>query len=180
MKALEKAAKDRGETTQPTPAAVVPAAPGAAASGNAAPGSAPIPRASTTPAMELALEPLAADTPEPERKPAPATVAKAEPKTRTVDQARAAAVLQASATAAPPSCQQRKTPETRRHLRHPGRYCGNRLRHLRLPADYQSRIVHPSGAAARPASTGTDTGTSAVDTSAPHDRETGRRETRRC
>jgi Tfp pilus assembly protein PilF len=97
MKALEKAAKDRGETTQPTPAAV----PGAATPGNVIPGTAPIPRTATAPAMELALEPLAADTPEPERKPAPATAARAEPRSKSTDQARAATVLQASVTAAP-------------------------------------------------------------------------------
>ena len=98
MKALEKAAKDRGETAQVTPPP-----------GTAAPASAPAPRTAATAAaasasskMELALEPLSADTPEPERAPAGAGATKpatAAPKPN--DQARAAAVLQASAAAAP-------------------------------------------------------------------------------
>jgi len=93
MKALEKAAKDRGETAQTTPP------PGAAA-----PATAPAARtaaaAATPPApskMELALEPLSADTPEPERAPPAAGAAKAA--TKSGDQARAATVLQASAAA---------------------------------------------------------------------------------
>lgn len=94
MKALEKAAKDRGESTPPAPAAGPAAA-------TPAPGTTPIPRAPAEPKMELALEPLAADQPEVERKPAPASPARPEPKSKTVDQARAAAVLQASAAATP-------------------------------------------------------------------------------
>lgn len=87
MKALEKAAKDRGETAQTTPPP-----------GTAAPAAAPA-AAATPPApskMELALEPLSADTPEPERAPA---AGKAKPAAKSGDQARAATVLQASAAA---------------------------------------------------------------------------------
>ena len=95
MKALEKAAKDRGETAQTPPPP-----------GTAAPGTSPVPRAAAaamaTPAsskMELALEPLSADTPEPDRTPAASSTAKPALGAKANDQARAAAVLQASASA---------------------------------------------------------------------------------
>lgn len=51
--------------------------------------------------MELALEPLSADTPEPERTPVASGNAKPAPGTKANDQARAAAVLQASASTPP-------------------------------------------------------------------------------
>jgi Tfp pilus assembly protein PilF len=105
MKALEKAAKDRGESTQPVPT------PGAAASppGTTAPAAAAS-RAATAAAtsaaskMELALEPLTADTPELDRAPAPAPAATPAAKPaagakKTGDQARAATVLQATSSA---------------------------------------------------------------------------------
>ena len=91
MKALEKAAKDRGETAaQPSsaPAATVP-------------GMAPIPRAPVAPPsapakLELSLEPVT-DTPEPVKPAAPKTAAAP----KAAEQARAAAVLQANAGAMP-------------------------------------------------------------------------------
>lgn len=99
MKALEKAAKDRNESAQsaPSPEPAAPAAP--------PPGMAPIPRAAAPvpPAsskMELALEPLSADAPTMQERPASPTPAasagKTPPKTAG-EQARAAAVLQATA-----------------------------------------------------------------------------------
>jgi len=83
MKALEKAAKDRGETRQP------PATPAETAAG-------PAP-AAPSPAMELSLEPLHADAPASPSSAQPATP-RAAAKTRSDrDQARAATVMQASA-----------------------------------------------------------------------------------
>lgn len=100
MKALEKAAKDRGEAAQPapTPGTTDPATAPAATSSRAATAA-----ATATPSkMELALEPLPADTPEIERTPAaaPASAAKTAAGARKIvgDQARAATVLQASAS----------------------------------------------------------------------------------
>lgn len=94
MKALEKAAKDRGETAQPAP---LP--------GVAAPGMAPIPRAAATPPapskLELELEPVSVAAPEQARPPASAALPKAAPGAKAAEQARAAAVLQASATTPP-------------------------------------------------------------------------------
>jgi tetratricopeptide (TPR) repeat protein len=83
MKALEKAAKDRGEVQQP--AAEAAAATPAAAS----------------PAMELSLEPLQADTPAPSPavEPAPARGAAANKRNDRNQQAHAATVMQASAPA---------------------------------------------------------------------------------
>ncbi len=87
MKALEKAAKDRGEVQQtPAPAA----APSAAASPAAKP-----------PAMELTLEPLQVAAPPPSPEPAPSRTAAAPRASR--DQARAATVLQATAASAIPT-----------------------------------------------------------------------------
>lgn len=83
MKALEKAAKDRGETRQPP-----------ATSAEAATGPAP---AAPSPAMELSLEPLQADAPTSPSSAEPATP-RAAAKTRgDRDQARAATVMQATA-----------------------------------------------------------------------------------
>lgn len=82
MKALEKAAKDRGETRVPP-----------ATSAEAASGPAP---AAPSPAMELTLEPLQANAPAPPSSAEPATP-RAAAKTRSDrDQARAATVLQAT------------------------------------------------------------------------------------
>ena len=89
MKALEKAAKDRGEV-RPQPAAATDTAPAAQPA-----------KSMAAPAMELSLEPLQADAPAPPplQEPAPPrTAAKTRPDR---DQARAATVLQASAQAAP-------------------------------------------------------------------------------
>jgi Tfp pilus assembly protein PilF len=92
MKALEKAAKDRGETAQPAP---VPGP--AAAAPPPPPGTKPIPSAPAK--LELTLEPLSADTPaQPERAPASMAAPKAAADAKTGAQARAAAVLQASAS----------------------------------------------------------------------------------
>lgn len=85
MKALEKAAKDRGEVQQSPPAPAT-----------AAPGTTPIPAAKPA-SMELTLEPLQADAPTP-RESAPPRTATSRPSS---DQARAAAVLQATASAMP-------------------------------------------------------------------------------
>ncbi len=97
MKALEKAAKDRNESAQQaaSPELTAPAV-------KAPPGSAPIPRAPVPAAsskMELALEPLTADAPPvQERTPQQAaTPSKPSPGLKTGEQARAAAVLQATA-----------------------------------------------------------------------------------
>lgn len=90
MKALEKAAKDRGETQQP-PAAPAPAAATSAAAAATANAS----------ARELTLEPLPADTP-PQARPDPLPQAKASART-TREQARAATVMQATARAEPVS-----------------------------------------------------------------------------
>lgn len=80
MKALEKAAKDRGETRQPPVADTAPAA--------------------APPAAELSLEPLSADTPSPA--PAEPVPARATAQTRNDrNQARAATVMQATAHATP-------------------------------------------------------------------------------
>jgi tetratricopeptide (TPR) repeat protein len=83
MKALEKAAKDRGEAQQPAPAAADAAKPEPAAA---------------APAMELTLEPLQTAAPA-----SPAPTASAAPRSATNDrnQARAATVMQAGARAAP-------------------------------------------------------------------------------
>ena len=105
MKALEKAAKDRGEAAQPapTPGATAPAAAAApATTASAAATSRTATSAATSAAskMELALEPLPADTPELERTPAPAPAAKSASGSKKIgDQARAATVLQASSSA---------------------------------------------------------------------------------
>jgi tetratricopeptide (TPR) repeat protein len=89
MKALEKAAKDRGEAQQ-QPAATADAV-----------ASAP-PSAPASPAMELSLEPLPADTPTPP--PAEPAAPRSTAKTRSdPNQARAAAVLQAGSHAAAPA-----------------------------------------------------------------------------
>jgi Tfp pilus assembly protein PilF len=102
MKALEKAAKDRNESAQPaaSPESTAPAAP--------PPGMAPIPRsAAPRPAasskLELELEPLSADAPALQERPAtPApSVTESKPSSgnkATGEQARAAAVLQATAS----------------------------------------------------------------------------------
>ncbi len=84
MKALEKAAKDRGEAQQqPATEAATPAAPAAA-----------------PPAMELTLEPLQADAPAAPRAAEPAPARGPAAKNRNDrDQARAATVIQASAPA---------------------------------------------------------------------------------
>jgi tetratricopeptide (TPR) repeat protein len=106
MKALEKAAKDRNATGQPapTPEPVTPAP-------SAPPGSGPIPTRGSKPIpsapskLELSLEPLPSDTPpEPVRTLAPSTASgKSSPGTKAGEQqARAAAVLQATATSSPP------------------------------------------------------------------------------
>ena len=89
MKALEKAAKDRGEVQQ-TPAPAAAAAPAAASTVAAVP-----PPAAKPPVMELTLEPLPAPAPS---EPAPQRTAA--PRTgRDPAQARAATVLQATASA---------------------------------------------------------------------------------
>ncbi len=88
MKALEKAAKDRGETRQPPAAAEVAGA------------AVPAP-ATASPAMELSLEPLQADTPAPPP-PAEAALSRTTAKTRNDrNQERAATVMQATARTAP-------------------------------------------------------------------------------
>ncbi len=90
MKALEKAAKDRGEVQQtPAPTAAAPAAAPAAASSPAANPS----------AMELTLEPVHAAAASPEST-TPQTAAAPR---ASREQARAATVLQASATSATPT-----------------------------------------------------------------------------
>jgi tetratricopeptide (TPR) repeat protein len=90
MKALEKAAKDRGEAN-PSPA-VTAAAPAATAAGETA---APAAKA----ARELSLEPLPADTP-PQTKAEPLQPNRSGARTAR-DQARAATVMQATAHAEP-------------------------------------------------------------------------------
>jgi cytochrome c-type biogenesis protein CcmH/NrfG len=93
MKALEKAAKDRGESAQPAPA---PASTAAAPS--PPPGTKPIPTAATK--LELTLEPLQADTPAQSERAAPVPpTAQARPAKMEKEQARAATVMQASAGA---------------------------------------------------------------------------------
>ncbi len=85
MKALEKAAKDRGESRQDPPATEPVAA-------------------TKTPATELTLEPLSADTPAPPARPQETAVPpRAAPQARAErnQQARAAAVMQAGAHSAP-------------------------------------------------------------------------------
>ena len=107
MKALEKAAKDRGEAAQPAPppGSTAPAAatpPGSTAPAAASSRTATATASATPSKLELALEPLPADTPELERTPAPAATSAAKPASgakKMGDQARAATVLQASATA---------------------------------------------------------------------------------
>lgn len=101
MKALEKAAKDRNEAAQPaaSPDSVPPAAP--------PPGMAPIPRGAApiptaSSKLELALEPLSADSPTMQERPAAPTpsapTGKPAPGIKAAgEQARAAAVLQATA-----------------------------------------------------------------------------------
>jgi Tfp pilus assembly protein PilF len=101
MKALEKAAKDRNESAQPAPS------PESAAPATLPPGMAPIPRGTApipaaTSKLELSLEPLTADSPTIQDRPAAptpsATANKPSPGIKTSgDQARAAAVLQATA-----------------------------------------------------------------------------------
>jgi Tfp pilus assembly protein PilF len=104
MKALEKAAKDRGESAQPapTPGTTPPAAspPGTSAPGAASSRAATAAATSAASKMELALEPLTADTPELQRAPAPTAALKpAAGAKKTGDQARAATVLQATSSA---------------------------------------------------------------------------------
>jgi Tfp pilus assembly protein PilF len=103
MKALEKAAKDRGESAQPapTPGTTPPAAspPGTSAPGAASSRAATAAATSAASKMELALEPLTADTPELQRAPAPTAALKpAAGAKKTGDQARAATVLQATSS----------------------------------------------------------------------------------
>jgi tetratricopeptide (TPR) repeat protein len=86
MKALEKAAKDRGEAPQPQPAAA-----GAAAQAPAA----------RTPKQELTLEPLASPAPAATRATEPAAPRSAAQARAERGQARAATVMQATARAAP-------------------------------------------------------------------------------
>lgn len=115
MKALEKAAKDRNETGQPAPSPG-PAAPAPPAPPGSAPiptrGSKPIPSAPSK--LELSLEPLASDTPpESVRTPAPSAASgkpsPPSPGTKTGEQqARAAAVLQATASTPPPAAAARR------------------------------------------------------------------------
>jgi hypothetical protein len=84
MKALEKAAKDRGEAQPQQPAGESPAAPAAAA-----PAKSP---------LELTLEPLQADAPAPPPEEPPAPPPRSATQTRAErNQARAATVLQATA-----------------------------------------------------------------------------------
>ena len=83
MKALEKAAKDRGETRQPP-----------ATSAEAAAGPAP---AAPSPALELSLEPLQANAPKAPSPAEPATPRGAAKTRGDRDQTRAATVMQASA-----------------------------------------------------------------------------------
>lgn len=91
MKALEKAAKDRGEARPPEPASTT----------TAAPASAPEP-AARAPKLELTLEPLQADTPAPQPEAAtPATRTAAQSRSERNNQARAATVMQATARSAP-------------------------------------------------------------------------------
>lgn len=92
MKALEKAAKDRGETAQPAPV------PGPAAAATPPPGTKPIPPAPAK--LELTLEPLQADAPAQSERAAPTPpAAQARPAKMEKEQARAATVMQASAGA---------------------------------------------------------------------------------
>lgn len=95
MKALEKAAKDRGET-QPQPPAAGSTAPASPPSGPAAPKSPP---------LELTLEPLQADAPAPPPEPPPAaTSPRSAAQSRAErNQARAATVMQATARPAAPA-----------------------------------------------------------------------------
>lgn len=110
MKALEKAAKDRGESAQPavTPP---PAGPAAAQTGRTAEPASPAPAK-----LELSLEPLAVDTPPVQERPAPATApqsrsARAEPAARpAAEQAKAATVIQAAAGRAEPTGRGRMRP----------------------------------------------------------------------
>jgi Tfp pilus assembly protein PilF len=89
MKALEKAAKDRGEARPPAPASAAVAAPAT-----------PEP-AAKAPKLELSLEPLPAATPPPPPEPAaPPPRATAQSRNER-NQARAATVMQAGARSAP-------------------------------------------------------------------------------
>lgn len=100
MKALEKAAKDRGDAQQTPPA--TPATPAAAATPAAtAPGMAAPPPAAVKPATaELTLEPLPSKTPPPAQPKAAATGAgKSTGSDGRRNQERAATVMQAGATA---------------------------------------------------------------------------------
>lgn len=115
MKALEKAAKDRGESAQPAaaPAQAVNAAPAVPAGSRAAEAPAPAPAK-----IELSLEPLAVDTPPVTERPAPAAApqprqsAKAEREAprAAAEQARAATVMQATAGTAPSPGRKRMSP----------------------------------------------------------------------
>ncbi len=96
MKALEKAAKDRGEVQQAPAATDTPAT--AAADAATATATAPQPAAKPQ-AMELTLEPLSAAAPPEPSPPRSATTPRAAG--RNPAQARAATVLQATASAAP-------------------------------------------------------------------------------
>lgn len=90
MKALEKAAKDRGETRPPEPTSA------------AAPTPTPAPEpAARTPKLELTLEPLQADTPPPQPEPAAASPRAAAQSRNERNQARAATVMQATARSTP-------------------------------------------------------------------------------
>ena len=107
MKALEKAAKDRNESAQPaaSPESGTPAAP--------PPGMAPIPRGAAprptaSSKLELELEPLSEDAPGVQERPAApaasATTVKSSPAIKGAgEQARAAAILQAGASAPLPA-----------------------------------------------------------------------------
>jgi len=102
MKALEKAAKDRGDAQQKAPDAAAPGmAPSAPPVPPTPPAPAPAPSAPVkkAPASELTLEPLASAMPQP-AKPKPAAAATGKPSNTGSsgrDQARAATVMQASA-----------------------------------------------------------------------------------
>ena len=93
MKALEKAAKDRGEVQPQAPAA------GSAAS-SPQPAGATAPK---SPALELTLEPLQADAPAPAEPPAAASPRSAAQTRAERNQARAATVMQATARPAAPA-----------------------------------------------------------------------------
>ncbi|MDH4150301.1 MAG: hypothetical protein OEV67_07290, partial [Betaproteobacteria bacterium] len=100
MKALEKAAKDRGDAQQKEPDATAPGM--APYAPPAPPAPSPSAPAKKEPAAELTLEPLVSPTPQPaQTKPAtPSTGNPASSGSSARDQARAATVMQAAATPA--------------------------------------------------------------------------------